>query len=137
MADPKDPSALAKRFIDLWQDQIGAVAGDPEYRDTLQRWMHQWSASAFTSPVTPFGQRPPSSDTERMDDEKGQPRPRKRDTVTRENTVTPETGTETASPASGDRDHELDELTRRVRELEERLASLGPALDDPPASGKP
>jgi len=32
MTDQKDPADLARRFVDLWQDQMTAVLRDPEFR---------------------------------------------------------------------------------------------------------
>ncbi|HLY58112.1 MAG TPA: hypothetical protein VKS60_21295 [Stellaceae bacterium] len=36
---PPDLSALARRYVELWQDQLAAVAADPEMADTLARWL--------------------------------------------------------------------------------------------------
>jgi len=37
MADPPDLSALAKRYVDLWQDQLIALAAHPELAEGLAR----------------------------------------------------------------------------------------------------
>lgn len=38
MTDQKDPTALARRFIDLGQDQVGAMLHDPEQISAIQPW---------------------------------------------------------------------------------------------------
>jgi hypothetical protein len=38
-ADRPDLATLAKRFIDLWQDQMTALAGDPELADNIARFL--------------------------------------------------------------------------------------------------
>jgi non-ribosomal peptide synthetase component F len=37
--DSPDPAALAKRFMDLWQEQMTALAGDPALADSVARFM--------------------------------------------------------------------------------------------------
>jgi hypothetical protein len=37
--DPPDPAALAKRFMDLWQEQMTALAGDPALADSIARFL--------------------------------------------------------------------------------------------------
>ena len=37
--DPPDLIALAKRFVDLWQEQMTALAGDPELADSIGRFL--------------------------------------------------------------------------------------------------
>src|ERR1700688_5000303 len=40
MPRPPDLEALARRYVELWQDQIAATAVDPELTDGLARMMH-------------------------------------------------------------------------------------------------
>jgi hypothetical protein len=37
--DRPDLAALAKRFMDLWQEQMNAVAGDPALAESIGRFM--------------------------------------------------------------------------------------------------
>jgi hypothetical protein len=37
MSDEPDVEGLARRYLDLWQDQMKALASDPEYADLLDR----------------------------------------------------------------------------------------------------
>lgn len=58
MSEPPDLETLARRYLDLWQDQVSAVAADPEFTETLGRllqvsaslgpagWMSLWTAAA-------------------------------------------------------------------------------------------
>ncbi|MGH7091551.1 MAG: hypothetical protein ACREFQ_21890 [Stellaceae bacterium] len=37
MADPPDYAELAKRYVDLWQDHLMAIAGDPALAESMAR----------------------------------------------------------------------------------------------------
>ena len=37
MAEPPDLASLAKRYLDLWQEQLIAMAADPELAESLAR----------------------------------------------------------------------------------------------------
>ena len=37
MAEPPDLATLAKRYLDLWQEQLIAMAADPDLADSLAR----------------------------------------------------------------------------------------------------
>jgi hypothetical protein len=37
MAEPPDLAELAKRYVDLWQDHLTAIAGDPALADGMAR----------------------------------------------------------------------------------------------------
>ena len=39
MAERTDLDELARRYLDLWQDQMTALAGDEEFAETVQRLM--------------------------------------------------------------------------------------------------
>ena len=39
MADEADLDELARRYLDLWQDQMSALAGDEDFADTMGRIM--------------------------------------------------------------------------------------------------
>jgi hypothetical protein len=46
MADPPDLQDLAKRYLDLWQDQLRAMAADPETMATVGRMLASVSGKA-------------------------------------------------------------------------------------------
>lgn len=46
MADPPDLHDLAKRYLDLWQDQLRAMAADPETMATVGRMLASVSGQA-------------------------------------------------------------------------------------------
>jgi len=37
MAEPPDLASLAKRYLDLWQEQLTAMAADPELAESMAR----------------------------------------------------------------------------------------------------
>ncbi len=39
MAEPPDLASLAKRYVDLWQDQLIAMAADPDLAKAFARLM--------------------------------------------------------------------------------------------------
>jgi hypothetical protein len=52
MADSEDPGALARRFLDLWQEQVAAAAADPALAEMMRRlaesqaaWAALWTAA--------------------------------------------------------------------------------------------
>jgi len=117
MSEPPDLETLARRYLDLWQDQVSALAADPEFTETLGRmlqvsaalgpagWMSLWSAAAQglkpqpqkshdASPVRPAANPSPAS------------RP------------------EAAAAAPHDRGDDVAELRRRIAALEARLTDL-------------
>ena len=57
MSQPPDIEALARRYLDLWQDQASALAGDAELTRQLGRWLtlmqsgmaHAFQAAAPTT----------------------------------------------------------------------------------------
>jgi hypothetical protein len=94
MAAPPDLASLAKRYVDLWQDQLIAMAADPDLAGVFARVVGE---------LTPLARPPGSADGG------GTSRP---------------AGAAAAAAASRDRSDDLDQLARRVAALEERLAAL-------------
>jgi hypothetical protein len=39
MADAPDLDALAKRYVDLWQEQFSAMASDPKLAEAMAQWL--------------------------------------------------------------------------------------------------
>ncbi|WP_232314986.1 hypothetical protein [Oceanibaculum pacificum] len=102
MTDRDDDQDLAERFLDLWQDQINALATDPELARSLQPMLHLW---AETMNAMSRGGVPPM------------PFPFMAG-------ATHATGPAPTEPASDGRGGNLDELRDRIAVLEERLAAL-------------
>jgi hypothetical protein len=107
MAESPDLEALARRYLDLWQEQMAAMAADPELSDTLARlwqttaaagpagWAALWGAAAPTP-------RAPAHDTK--------------------------AGAASAAAAPRERADDVADLARRVAELEVRLGRIEAAL---------
>ena len=114
MTDQKDPTALARRFIDLGQDQVGAMLHDPEQISAIR----PWSALGMQAGLVV----PPAYGETRKREAGGDEKP---DRPNR--TATPPSGT-----PSGYQHAAMDELARRVQELGARLAALEPGT---PANG--
>ena len=53
MAANGDQDELARRFLDLWQTQVTALAEDPEFAALMQRWIALWMAGSWNESVAP------------------------------------------------------------------------------------
>jgi hypothetical protein len=117
-ADP-DPAELAERFLDLWQDQLAAIATDADLAELVARLWGQWL-------VGPAAWRAPAADAP--------PRPaarpaRSRTAKTHDDKRPDHAGVETpgaAPAAAASRDHgpDVGDLLARIGTLEKRLAAL-------------
>ena len=126
MSDTPDLENLARRFLDLWQDQLAAMASDPEAAESLNRLM-ALEGPAGAAFATAYGQiRPgesPAHDGRAQTDSAPEAAP----------------GTKATAPAPGDGDGHMDELLRRLGDVEKRLADLEsrPGGTGGSAKGKP
>jgi hypothetical protein len=67
--DRPDLATLAKRFLDLWQDQMTALAGDPELADNIARFLKAMpSGTPFWPPPHEAGQARPEAATAASDE---------------------------------------------------------------------
>ncbi|MEP3115853.1 hypothetical protein [Nisaea sp.] len=143
MSKQVDYDALANSFLDLWQDQATRMARDPEMRTFAEQWMALFMPFA-QAPAEPDGVAAKEQDGFAPDYRAGgagrahgADRPagagpgdigekRGVDDGREAKTSGPpaETGAAPVAAVSDDRDAELERLAARVRELEERLASL-------------
>ena len=109
MADPPDLSTLAKGYIDLWQDQLIALAAQPELAEGLARLLRAMPVVIWPNPLGdapgPQGTAPKGN----AHDHNGH--------------ATPDRPAAAAAP-SGRGDIDLRELASRLAALEERLARL-------------
>jgi hypothetical protein len=55
MADPPDLQELAKRYLDLWQDQLRAMAADPETMASFSRMLSAMTGQAGGTPTSGSG----------------------------------------------------------------------------------
>jgi uncharacterized small protein (DUF1192 family) len=124
MTKPPDLDALARQYLDLWQDQLAGMAQDPEVTEMMARTVELMNTNmaAFTL----FAQSALGAAT-------GRPKSTKvngHDTPAPQRRTPPATaGSKAAAAASGDPNLDVDELLRRIAALEKRLAALeaGPA----------
>ena len=101
MSKAPDLEELARRYLELWQNQFASMAADPEFAESMGRMFSLMGAGASGSPF---------------------------DAATTPKPTSPEpsspVGAETAAAASrGGRD-DVARLARRVAELEKRLGAL-------------
>ncbi|HXZ01743.1 MAG TPA: hypothetical protein VEI03_17240 [Stellaceae bacterium] len=94
MAEPPDLASLAKRYLDLWQEQLIAMAADPDLAENLARLLAGLAPANWPPPFgvpvydgTPFG-------------------------------------AAAAAASFGQRRDALDEFARRLAAVEGRLAAL-------------
>ena len=115
MSEQADLDELARRYLDLWQDQMTALAGDPEFAEALQQLMTAMSVPGSAAPeflrawpAMMTGQQPGQLTKDLADDGTGGRAP----------------GAPAAATASDDGGLDLDHVTRRLAALEERIAAL-------------
>ena len=113
MSETADLDQLAGRFIDLWQDQMAAMAGDPELARLLRRLIGLWGLGAGPLAGAPFAVAPDGPGPAGPGHEPG-----------RDGHSAASAGAEAARPASGDARAVFVELGRRLDALEARLARL-------------
>ncbi|WP_155976182.1 hypothetical protein [Novispirillum itersonii] len=126
---PPDLSALARKTLDIWQDQMGRLSQDPATLDLMTRTfammtkgseaLHDLPKTArdlsalWPQPATaPSAARPDTGETaaDAPDAAPAQPGPK--------------TGSASAADVSEHGDHVLTDLLRRIADLEERVSTL-------------
>jgi hypothetical protein len=127
MPKPPDLDALAKRYLDLWQEQLGGITEDREASEVMARAVELMNAGAATfaamaaaadrspSPF-PNADPPPARDTTGADDDAAKPDHRRARSGL--------AGPKAAAAARGGADDDVAELARRLARLEKRLAAL-------------
>jgi hypothetical protein len=115
MAESPDLAALARRYVDLWQDQLTAMAADPALAESTARLLQA---------LVPAGWPP-------------QQRPQDDDASIFSAPGFSKTGAKAAGAAPGKRDRRVDELTRRLAALEKRLAALETGIRPPRRKPQP
>ena len=110
MSESADLDRLAERFVDLWQDQMGAMAGDPELSRLMRRMLGLWGLGSGPLAASPFAVAPDPGPTSHEPSRNGD--------------AAAPAGAAPARAAPGDAGAVLVELVRRLGPLEERLARL-------------
>jgi hypothetical protein len=98
MAEPPDLEDLARRYLDLWQQQMTQIAADPELAETVRRLFGPWLGGGW--PPATYAR----TDGERTDG------------------ATSRSASDRAP--SRDRGDELELVARRLADVEKRLAAL-------------
>src|SRR5216683_163073 len=70
MPEPPDLQALAKRYVELWQDYLTAAAADPDLADSLARLLTAVGTVAALSPWQAWQR---GATTPRLNDEVARP----------------------------------------------------------------
>ncbi|WP_161973869.1 hypothetical protein [Hwanghaeella grinnelliae] len=111
MTETPDHNELARRYLELWQEQISGAAGDPAVADAMARMMAGWQSVMGQT----FGQQSPAGHGE------GEGHGA---TGRNGDTGTGKTGSEAASAASGGADDAIRQLLERIADLERRVEQL-------------
>jgi len=109
--------SLARRFLDLWEDQLAAMAADPDQAEALSRMI------AMSGPTTK-GFPQSMSDAMRIFQQGFTQNSDHAQTQPSQETPPGPAGAAPAAPPSGGGGDELGELTARISALEKQLADL-------------
>ena len=121
MAKPPDLEDLARRYLDLWQEQLRAMAADPETMESVGRMLSAMGGAAPPAPMNPaawmsaMGLAPPAGGT-------GGGNPF--DAVFANAPQKAADGTAAAAAASDGGGNDLRQLERRLAALEQRIVEL-------------
>jgi hypothetical protein len=148
MSDTPDLDELAERYLDLWQDQMSALASDPEFAEVMNRLLASSAAAmpdlaaawaAWPAMMAGLGAGKRTEDGKDAEQTDGGPgaAPTGRKGGARAAKGAPRA--EAAAAAPGDRRADLVELARRLAALEDRVAALesGPGQGRGGARGRP
>ncbi len=131
MSERADLDELARRYLDLWQDQMTALAGDKEFAETVQRLMTTMGLAATAAPefwrawpAMMAGLQAAEQTQGASDDESREAGPGAPTGPARGSTAGTAAGTAAPGAASDGGESGLDQLARRLAALEERIAAL-------------
>jgi hypothetical protein len=112
---PPDPERLAERFLDLWQDQLAAIATDPDLAELVARLWTQWLVGP--SAWRPMAAAAPDAETA------PRPSPHAPDAPPHD-AAAQAPGAAPAAAPSRDPEPDVGHLRARLGALEKRLAAL-------------
>ena len=125
MAEPPDLDSLARRYLDLWQDQLAGMAADPEVAETIARTIELMNAGAAQMATAALAAQAVGGEAKEPQPHGATPEPPSaagdRPTAASGPAAS---GTQAAAPAPGHADHDVAELARRIGALEQRIAAL-------------
>jgi uncharacterized protein YhaN len=135
MSERADLDELARRYLDLWQDQMTALAGDKEFAETMQRLMTTMGLAATAAPefwrawpATMAGLQGAEQTQGASDDQSREAGPgapaRSAPGPARGSAAGTAAGTAAPAAASDGGESGLDQFARRLAALEERIAAL-------------
>ncbi len=117
MSEPTDLDALAKRYLDLWQDQLGGIAKDEKAAEIMAQTIELMNAGAATfaaMATAARGQENGEDHDNATGNRPGSQRPAARS----------RSGPPSAAVAHGGSEPDLAEFARRLERFEERLTAL-------------
>jgi hypothetical protein len=119
MSDEPKPEEIARRYIDLWQEQLEAMAKDPALADAMAR-AYQMTFQGVAMMVGAAGSalKPAEAASDEQEPQHHESRAK------------PPSGTAPAAAASDGAGFDPARLLRRVAEIEKRLARLEAAPAD-------
>lgn len=106
MTETPNLDQLAQQYLDLWQEHLSDLAGNDEMADAIAKSIELMNGSAAA-----FAKMAESNPSQARDENDG------------DNTTTA-SGTAPTGLAPGHSDDVLDQLSRRIGELEQRVAEL-------------
>ncbi len=148
MSDTPDLDELAERYLDLWQDQMTALASDPEFAEVMNRLLAS-SAAAMPDLAAAWAKWPAAmaglgaggrtQDGKAAEQTDGGPGTARTGGKGRTRAAKRSPRAKAAAVAPGDRGADLVELARRLAALEDRVAALesNPGRGRGSARGRP
>jgi len=119
MTDQPDFTALARQYLDLWEDQLSAMAADPDLAEQTSRFFDTMTQLGGTS--NPMGAPGLAALMAQMS---GHARATTDQADGPKDQRASEAGASPAAASPDDRDQQLVELTRRLADAEGRLDRL-------------
>ena len=117
MSEPTDLDALAKQYLDLWQDQLGGFAKDEKAAEIMAQTIELMNAGAATFAAMATAARG-QENGEDHDNATGNRSSNQRPAARNRG------GPQAAAASYGGSEPDLAEFARRLERLEERLTAL-------------
>jgi hypothetical protein len=130
MADSPDLAALARRYVDLWQDQLTAMAADPALAESTARLLAALVPAGWPT-------QPPDQDDDAGIFTTGRGSPGRSKPGRASAPSSSPSGAAPAGAAFDERDRRIAQLTRRVGALEKRLSALEAGIRAPGRDAEP